>query len=451
MSEKKLDIKGAIFSFAGTFTTMTHAQLEERLLAKGAHITRNPSAKTDFMVAGTDPAGVHYTSALGLGIPVVSEHQILAALRGESVFIDLLEEGGSEDANALFGEVRGMLHGQAPSAKLWQELTQVLDRCPIVRQEALASYIDDFFSKWRADGEMKNLVGYPLDLDSVRHQRVVGGYWNYGVPGELRVAPEAWVGELSQGVDAPKLALVRAIDLVWANTNGRTISKLLEHPRLTALDTLHLPLGKPLTRQLIQTLCKSPTLEKIKCLMVGDLLERTGAWFLEAGNFPSALERFDVTQYHAHLTWEFLQAPYFDNLTSLALNRVHIEPFLETTPRFPEHMVLRDPSGEQIEAMLSHQGVANHSRRFTTNNLSLEHWQELFALDVDVDLELLEVTPSSSHLPWFIERESGFIQEIILESPLLRRVEQLSLGPLGELLDRDALTRAHPHLTLLTT
>ena len=313
----KVEIAGQTFSFVGTFIASTHEQLETRIRAQGGEVVASPTPQTDYIVTGANPVGTKFNKVLALGVPMLGEQDIEDLLAGEDVFLG--EDDDHEDANALFGEAREWLHRTEPSAKLWQDLTEVLDRCPVNQQAALVSYIDSFFSAWHADGSMASLIGYPIDLESVRHTRVEDGYWRYGVPGELRVAPEHWVGELMQGKRSPKLRLIRALDLVWSDMNSRDVGAVLAHPDLTCIDTLNLSLSKQLTRQLIRTLCASPTRDKLERLMFGQLHPRNSIWWLEASDAPGALQYLDTSQYSALISFRFLEAPYFQNLTGLSL------------------------------------------------------------------------------------------------------------------------------------
>ncbi|CAK0760531.1 DNA ligase [Gammaproteobacteria bacterium] len=60
----------------GKFSSMTRAEIKEKLTALGARVVDNVSKKTDYVVAGQDP-GVKLEKAKSLGIPTISIEEIL--------------------------------------------------------------------------------------------------------------------------------------------------------------------------------------------------------------------------------------------------------------------------------------------------------------------------------------------------------------------------------------
>lgn len=72
---------GKTFVLTGRLETLTRPQAEERLRRAGATVTGSVSKKTNFVVAGAD-AGSKADRANELGVPIISEAEMLAMLEG---------------------------------------------------------------------------------------------------------------------------------------------------------------------------------------------------------------------------------------------------------------------------------------------------------------------------------------------------------------------------------
>jgi DNA ligase (NAD+) len=72
---------GKIFVLTGSLPNLTREDARERIEAVGGRVTGSVSAKTDYVVAGTDP-GSKYDKAVELGITVLDEAGLLQLLRG---------------------------------------------------------------------------------------------------------------------------------------------------------------------------------------------------------------------------------------------------------------------------------------------------------------------------------------------------------------------------------
>ncbi|HBI21039.1 MAG TPA: DNA ligase, partial [Legionella sp.] len=63
----------------GTLVSMSREEAKAALLARGAKVTGSVSAKTDYVVAGSE-AGSKLSNALALGVPVLTEEELMALL-----------------------------------------------------------------------------------------------------------------------------------------------------------------------------------------------------------------------------------------------------------------------------------------------------------------------------------------------------------------------------------
>jgi DNA ligase (NAD+) len=71
--------EGQTVVVTGTLTRFTREEMERRLVEQGAKVTGSVSAKTSFVVVGESPGGKK-TKALALGIPLVTEEELLLRL-----------------------------------------------------------------------------------------------------------------------------------------------------------------------------------------------------------------------------------------------------------------------------------------------------------------------------------------------------------------------------------
>ncbi len=68
------NLTGRQFVLTGTLESMTRDQAKKKIIEAGGRVTSSVSAKTDYVVAGTDP-GSKLTQAKKLGIPILSEQE----------------------------------------------------------------------------------------------------------------------------------------------------------------------------------------------------------------------------------------------------------------------------------------------------------------------------------------------------------------------------------------
>lgn len=111
-------------------------------------------------------------------------------------------------SHARFGEIRSMLHSQAPSKELWKTLTGLLwgwrTHLP---QEAIAAYCDDLLESW---------------------------------PDELRVLPKSWLRAVLRGSTEPTFKLCRTVLIANRHIDMHKLDMLLSCETLNKVTTLDL-------------------------------------------------------------------------------------------------------------------------------------------------------------------------------------------------------------------
>jgi DNA ligase (NAD+) len=75
-----LPLRGKTFVLTGTLSSMTREQAKERIQRAGGKVTGSVSAKTDYLVAGTDP-GSKLTKAEQLGVTVLDEEGLITLFK----------------------------------------------------------------------------------------------------------------------------------------------------------------------------------------------------------------------------------------------------------------------------------------------------------------------------------------------------------------------------------
>lgn len=76
-----LPLAGKIFVFTGTLEGITRNEAKRRVQALGGRVSSSVSAKTDYVVAGSDP-GSKYEKAARLGLTVLSSEEFMLLIKG---------------------------------------------------------------------------------------------------------------------------------------------------------------------------------------------------------------------------------------------------------------------------------------------------------------------------------------------------------------------------------
>ena len=73
-------LAGKTFVLTGTLPTMTRDEASALIEANGGKVTSSVSKKTSYVVAGTE-AGSKLTKAEALGIPILSQEELVAMIK----------------------------------------------------------------------------------------------------------------------------------------------------------------------------------------------------------------------------------------------------------------------------------------------------------------------------------------------------------------------------------
>lgn len=462
----KVSLKGSVFVITGKLTKMTRHEAEAAIAKVGGSTTKSVTKKTDYLIVGERPSS-KYTKAKNMGIPILTEDDFKALMAGDTVEVEEIGEAGDRSVDELLGEVRSVMQG-SPSAEMWSALVKLLDACRAEDVHVLTDYIDSYIARWSAE-QMRGLVGTSLDEEDTRdyHRR----WWYYGsnVEGELRVAPEQWVGEMQQGVESPKYKIVRALEFTGTKMTSTAICKILAHPSLTQLEVLELSDRSAPSKGLVKALCEHPTLRHLQLAKID---AKTGPAFIEYGKAPRQLDTLDLTRLEVPYSMrdedeivEFASAPYFESVSSICLSgpRQYDQLFYkkilqeELFPRL-EHvqlglgdaylywkMFLESEWGVKHLKKLSAQHIyyRNHARE-------RQGWRELLSVDFAGHLDVLDM--SNFHEDNLTTSARKGLEKLLDEelptARLLAHVDTLFLGKWKTEAREEMLAEAFPELTV---
>ncbi len=424
-------IKGARFTIMGRFKTLKNPQIKDAITRAGGIITTALSSKTDYLLAG-QPRSNKYDQAKLLGTPMLYEEDLVALLAGEVVEVEDVGAAGDRSADDLLGEVRAVMQGP-PSIQMWEALVELLDACNAEDVGVLTRYIDDYVSRW-------------------------------GVIREFRSAPKHWVAEMIRGIDAPKYRIVRALDLMSAKITSTAVIEALGHPALEHLTSLVLPWELSPSKSLVKRLCEHPTLTSLRLTKVD---KKTGPLFVEFGQETGRVEWLDIAYLAVHdrASFEgdyarFAAARYFDNVRTLrsTAGRPHDRWIIEqifTHGWLPalQHLHLAPYKLESnLAELLSMPELMQRITHISADellysNTTREEWQKIFALELDGELEVLDLSslfasddePELAPLP-------EWLSHILPTSRLLDSVKVLHLGSWHNEVLVDMLAKTHPNL-----
>ena len=451
MSEKKLDVQGSRFAITGTFPDNTQAEMVEVIMAAGGLFSSTVNNETDYLLIGEDATGLAYNTALLLGIPLLDERDFFQACAGEEVWLQTQEEIADADLRSLFGEVRSLLNDAAPSRKVWEELTRLLDLCVPEQLEPLVYYANEHLEQWAQQGQMKGLVGSTYDLGDPRDTAPLPPNRRRGIDDEVRVAPDRWVGEMVRGDFSKKHSLVRALDLSSSGLNGTQVCALLENPHLTRIEHFALPTSKKLTSALTKKLCAPPLLETVRMLRPGNVdALYFSDWFRKHGKTQGALRELDVTGFSWGFLLETLKPPYFQGVTTLrCFNYLHMGWQRESLPRTAlEELHITNPFTNKLAQYLEWQGSETRLRDLYIHEWEEHLWSKFLSLDLEFSLDVLAITFAPNVIEQLSQGQLRTFREAVYDSILLERVRVFKIGSLVEMFDLEKLALLFPDLEI---
>ena len=450
MTGTKLTIHGKQFSLTGQFEDHTHEQITTLIEAAGGSVTRSTGKGTDYVLVGTNARGEAYGAAVLLGHTMICQEDLLRALSGEDVFLEEPERA-SEDRHSLFGEVRSLLHDAAPSRATWQELTRLLDLCEPAQLEPLAYYIEGHILQWEQAGHMEGLVGSAYDLGDARESKSR----SRGIRGELRVAPERWVGEMVRGAFNTKHRLIRALDLTSSGLSSSRICKLLTNPQMNQVEHIALPTSKRLTEHLVKKLCAAPLSNTVRSLHLRcppEGFHTLSQWFSQHSQGRGALRELDLSGLQSSTCFDFLEAPYFLGIQRLHVHRWDISSLTGRAIPDLERLDISCPDLESVAEYIQHLPRENKLHSLALLGSFDEHWQtlldigDLLSVSYPGHLDLLEMHIPKKHFDVLDASERKTFRGSFYKAKLLSSVKTLNIGEIKEVLDLDRLARRFPPL-----
>ncbi len=265
----KIILQEHTFCLVGSFTSAPNAEaLRRAIIDAGGQVTKGLGATTTALVMG-EGWNTKVDQALMRGLPVLTEQELNQLLRGESIE-RAPQAAPSGSLHALIGELRGALDGP-PDGPTWDAIVAQLDRCEPEQLEPLVDYLEPILERWPRSPDarvgLQGLGDAPAP-DEVRR-------WLDTAPwGELRVAPLAWVAQLVQGQDSPKLRLVRALHLEALGVKGSLAKIALMCPSLGPLKIVHFSDERAITLGSWDALFNAPSTRTLRRLRLSGCHDR---------------------------------------------------------------------------------------------------------------------------------------------------------------------------------
>ncbi len=195
------------------------------------------------------------------GIPFLTEAQAIELIN--EGFVELEDATDSDTPlDALIGEVRSLLDGE-PSARTWDALVALLDRCVPEHERALADYLCGALERWRVPPHARYTLAEPPEDHYAQ-------LWSDACPtGYLRVAPQRWLAEALRGEPSPKFMTVDALVLHPLDLSNPNVEALLANPSFSRVRHLdpRIILDDP-TGRVFKALASSPMAKNLDSLVL---------------------------------------------------------------------------------------------------------------------------------------------------------------------------------------
>lgn len=463
----QINLKGTVFCLTGKLTTMKRSEAFAAIEDAGGIITKSVTSKTNYMIVGVRPSS-KYIKAKSMGIPCLTEEDFKVLMKGEAVEVEEVGAAGSRGVNELLGEVRSVMQGE-PTAEMWIKLVDLLDECTAEDVGVLTDYIDDYIGRWSKEsmaGKASKISDISRDKNDPRHRTYQWYYKLTGQRGELRVAPERWLGEMQQGVESPKYKIVRAIDLLRSRMNSAAITKIIKHPALSKLEVLILPDWVSPSKTLVKAIATSKTLKRVG---FGRVNKKAVEYISKETHTPPELEILDLSELRFHGAGIFpgdkvdmLRSAMFSGVTQCVIGYINDDQ-LQLLNEIGRHELMPECKAFHINGIDAKELVVVLNTLPTTRTLRLssdrlscyipeskKDWLAMLAMEYAGHIELLDFsTLTYSKKSKGLERTKQFIEEALPEAKLLERVDTLILGDWKTPELTAKLAEAHPDLTVL--
>lgn len=274
----QIDLKGSTFHIAGTFKIGMKAVVMRALTDGGAHVSTSINTSITALIAGRACQNAT-NKALMRGIPVLDETHLLTMLsEGHVNFEPEVAIPSTFDMPRAIAELRSLFDGP-PNSDTWTQCLTLIEQCDEARRVELVHYISPFIAQWDA-------LDLPDWTPDSGHALMSGAHptkWLEALPrDELRVVPPLWISEMLCGVQHPKHALGRVINVHHVRTKSWHIVTMLTSPHLTHMHTLVLGMMNSYSKSLFTTLRTHDNMRSLKHLYVDINARRTRAHFLKA-------------------------------------------------------------------------------------------------------------------------------------------------------------------------
>lgn len=225
--------------FAGRFKRWTLHELSDKLTGFGAHVSRNVTSRTDYLIVGR-AGGSRTDRAETFGVRILSEDVLVDLLSGrldEPPPPEAPPERPTDAINDVLGGLRDTLY-QDPSPRAWEKVCALLDRCEEDHLPLALDYLEHGDAAWAGHMAMPLAYDVPLGDEKLdegefaQHRRGA----REGV--ERRAIPKAWQKEvLKARVDNPRFSALRVLgfETKATTTTARNILKCQHFTHVRAI------------------------------------------------------------------------------------------------------------------------------------------------------------------------------------------------------------------------
>ncbi len=269
---ERIELEGSSYYFVGRFRGDSGHELMNAFDREGAEDACGFQSAT-FVVSSGVQVGTKESKARARGIPVLTFEQARKLL--EKGFIDYQDEAILEDLDldAVIAELRGIF-ASAPTSEGWTRCLELIERCHDEQLDPVLHHIEAHLPRWATSSPVawRPSHTHPLLLGASKE-------WpDRCFEDELRVAPPAWIQEMTRKNYHPRHRIIRGLQLDNLGLNTMLLGRILKNPYLTHIT--HLDLGKRnrLTRKFYASFSRFGSLAHLQKLWLHEIFheERNG-------------------------------------------------------------------------------------------------------------------------------------------------------------------------------